>query len=514
MLAARAARLRARGARRRARASAPAWRSSTRTRARSAPTASSTPSPLTSARRAASSSSTSAPRPRSTASRRRANTWAASSRRASRSAPTRSSPAPRSSRASRSPSRPRSSGRNTLHSMQSGIVYGYVGLVDGLVERICARARLSVRRHRDRRPRALIAPLSKTIAGGRRRPHARRSPHPLRAQQVVMPVVTDSGPLRRRTLCPLPRAAARRSGRGHLRGGDVASCCCCCASICEMARERSMANCFTSRFWRRRELVQERGDLRHVARLEERLEVVVREAHVAAASAPRAARGASRPRRACRPGRRAPTGRGARADRRGARSTRLLREADRLVARRSSSRRRRSPGARCTAPRVFALTGAFASSSTCGDRLLLAVRLLDRRWRGTPRRRPSCRSIWIARSTASRSAFASLLLLAELREVEARERAVLHQVLRALERALGLVELLLRELRDAEREPVFAVAAERDDLREDLLGLLVAPVLHQLLREDAAALQVVRLSFQCFSRPPRRSSRPMAMGRP
>lgn len=33
---------------------------------------------------------------------------------------------------------PRTIGRNTVHSMQSGIVYGYVGLVDGLVERIRA----------------------------------------------------------------------------------------------------------------------------------------------------------------------------------------------------------------------------------------------------------------------------------------------------------------------------------------------------------------------------------------
>ncbi len=33
---------------------------------------------------------------------------------------------------------PRAIGRNTVHSMQSGIVFGYVGLVDGLVERIRA----------------------------------------------------------------------------------------------------------------------------------------------------------------------------------------------------------------------------------------------------------------------------------------------------------------------------------------------------------------------------------------
>ena len=33
---------------------------------------------------------------------------------------------------------PRVIGRNTIHSMQSGIVYGYVGLVDGMVDRIQA----------------------------------------------------------------------------------------------------------------------------------------------------------------------------------------------------------------------------------------------------------------------------------------------------------------------------------------------------------------------------------------
>lgn len=37
---------------------------------------------------------------------------------------------------------PRVVGRNTIHSMQSGIVYGYVGLVDGIVERI--RAELGI----------------------------------------------------------------------------------------------------------------------------------------------------------------------------------------------------------------------------------------------------------------------------------------------------------------------------------------------------------------------------------
>ena len=34
---------------------------------------------------------------------------------------------------------PRVVGRNTIHSMQSGIVFGYVGLVDGMVDRIVSR---------------------------------------------------------------------------------------------------------------------------------------------------------------------------------------------------------------------------------------------------------------------------------------------------------------------------------------------------------------------------------------
>jgi hypothetical protein len=59
--------------------------------------------------------------------------------------------------------------------------------------------------------------------------------------------------------------------------------------------------------------------------------------------------------------------------------------------------------------------------------------------------------------------------------------------------ALGLVELLLRELRDAEREPVVAGAALGDDLREDLLGALQAVVLEELLRVDARAVQVIGL---------------------
>ena len=94
----------------------------------------------------------------------------------------------------------------------------------------------------------------------------------------------------------------------------------------------------------------------------------------------------------------------------------------------------------------------------------------------------------MARSTHLALALAVALLLHHLGELQAGEGRVLEQVLRALEGGLGLVELLLRELRDAEPEPVLAVAAEGDDLREHLLGLLVAAVLEQLLGEDAPAV--------------------------
>lgn len=54
-------------------------------------------------------------------------------------------------------------GRNTLHSMQSGIVYGYVGLVDGLVERLTAELDYPCSVLATGGLATLIAPLSKTI---------------------------------------------------------------------------------------------------------------------------------------------------------------------------------------------------------------------------------------------------------------------------------------------------------------------------------------------------------------
>jgi type III pantothenate kinase len=58
---------------------------------------------------------------------------------------------------------PRVVGKNTIHAMQSGIVYGYVGLVDGLVERIVAELGFPCAVIATGGLASLIAPLSKTI---------------------------------------------------------------------------------------------------------------------------------------------------------------------------------------------------------------------------------------------------------------------------------------------------------------------------------------------------------------
>jgi type III pantothenate kinase len=58
---------------------------------------------------------------------------------------------------------PKVVGRNTVHAMQSGIVYGYVGLVDGLVERIQGELGFPCAVIATGGLASLIAPLSKTI---------------------------------------------------------------------------------------------------------------------------------------------------------------------------------------------------------------------------------------------------------------------------------------------------------------------------------------------------------------
>jgi len=58
---------------------------------------------------------------------------------------------------------PKVVGRSTVHAMQSGIVYGYVGLVDGLVERILAEVGFPCAVIATGGLASLIAPLSKTV---------------------------------------------------------------------------------------------------------------------------------------------------------------------------------------------------------------------------------------------------------------------------------------------------------------------------------------------------------------
>jgi type III pantothenate kinase len=58
---------------------------------------------------------------------------------------------------------PRVVGRNTQHSMQSGIVYGYVGLVDGLVDRLVEELGFRCAVLATGGLARLIAPLSRTI---------------------------------------------------------------------------------------------------------------------------------------------------------------------------------------------------------------------------------------------------------------------------------------------------------------------------------------------------------------
>jgi type III pantothenate kinase len=58
---------------------------------------------------------------------------------------------------------PRVVGKNTVHAMQSGIVYGYVGLVDGIVERLQAELGYEAKVYATGGLASLIAPLTRSI---------------------------------------------------------------------------------------------------------------------------------------------------------------------------------------------------------------------------------------------------------------------------------------------------------------------------------------------------------------
>ncbi len=80
---------------------------------------------------------------------------------------------------------PRTIGKNTVHSMQSGIVFGYVGLVDGLVERIRAEIDGNVSVIATGGLARLIQPESRTIEEVDEYLTLRRPADPLRPQPLT-----------------------------------------------------------------------------------------------------------------------------------------------------------------------------------------------------------------------------------------------------------------------------------------------------------------------------------------
>ncbi len=108
--------------------------------------------------------------------------------------------------------------------MQSGIVYGYVGLVDGLVERILAELGYPCAVIATGGLASLIAPLSRTIDGGRRRADAHRPAHPLRPQPGVGEnAVCGAGPssLCARSRCCVAMALGVAYGSGTAGLADL-----------------------------------------------------------------------------------------------------------------------------------------------------------------------------------------------------------------------------------------------------------------------------------------------------
>ena len=86
--------------------------------------------------------------------------------------------------------------------------------------------------------------------------------------------------------------------------------------------------------------------------------------------------------------------------------------------------------------------------------------------------------------------FAIFFLREKFRKVKRRIGIRLHEVLRATKGAVRFVELLLRELRDAKAEPVFAAAARRNNLRKHAFCAFEKFKLHQFLRKHATAVEI------------------------
>ena len=236
---------RPRDARRRARHEDRAWRSATTTRARSAPTGSSTRSPLRDAlRRRRACASTSAPRPPSTSSPREGEYLGgvAHDRHRDLAGGARPSAARALPKVDLAP--PRSViGKNTIDAIRSGVVFGYAGAVDAILRRLYDELGERADGDRHRRPGRPGRAVTRGDRRGRRPAHAHRAAPAARAQHLERasherrgcmtrprPIPGRSAALRvpnRVLLAPLAgignwfvRLQAKRYGAGHGRLGD------------------------------------------------------------------------------------------------------------------------------------------------------------------------------------------------------------------------------------------------------------------------------------------------------
>ena len=77
-------------------------------------------------------------------------------------------------------------GKTTVGGLQSGVVYGFAGQVDGIVTAIRGELGVEARVVATGGLAELVAPHSSTIAARRPAPHARRAPSRLGAQRVIV----------------------------------------------------------------------------------------------------------------------------------------------------------------------------------------------------------------------------------------------------------------------------------------------------------------------------------------
>ena len=119
---------------------------------------------------------------------------------------------PPSCRASRSTAAQAAIGKDTLTAMQSGIYWGYVGLIEGLVTRIRAEFGGAADGDRDRRPGAAVRQGdARSIAAPRARDHHARPGRDLSAATGAWPTLDAILAAARRAPVPAPWAGQARS---------------------------------------------------------------------------------------------------------------------------------------------------------------------------------------------------------------------------------------------------------------------------------------------------------------